>query len=69
MKAPGLESGEKTEVKIYRLSLAYLPQKSPIMETFFKRTRFMGSCSIVPPANPMTSARPFQAMHLRESGA
>lgn len=51
----------------YRLSLLYAPQKSPTIETFFKSTRFIGSCSRVPPANPMTSARPFQAIHLSES--
>jgi len=69
VRAHGLGRGEKTEVILYRLSLVYAPQKSPTMETFFKRTRFIGSCSRVPPANPMTSARPFQAMHLRESSA
>lgn len=69
MRVHGLKYGEKTEVILYRLSLVYAPQKSPTMETFFKRTRFIGSCSRVPPANPMTSARPFQAMHLRESDA
>src|SRR4029453_3834429 len=42
---------------------AYAPQCRPVTATFFPKMGVAATLGIVPPAKPITSSRPFQAMH------
>ena len=40
--------------------------KTPTIEQFFNKGKFVGADAIVPDAKPMTKIIPFHAIHLRD---